>query len=59
MGKLLRFHRFLPLLLALGLLAGCAADPLAAPQGPVFALNPGHWTPTQAQLAAPPQVPHS
>ncbi|WP_231295229.1 hypothetical protein [Acidiphilium multivorum] len=25
----------------------------------MFALNPGHWSPSAAQLARPPQVPHS
>lgn len=52
--------RLLLLMCAAGLLAGCAAgDPLARAHGPMFALNPGHWSPSPAQLAAPPKVPHS
>lgn len=43
-----------------GLLAGCASsEPLARAHGPIFALNPGRWHPTPAQLSALPQVPHS
>ena len=50
--------RLLVLMCAVGLLAGCASsDPLAKAHGPLFALNPGQWTPTEAQLAAPPLVP--
>lgn len=50
--------RLLLLVCAIGLLAGCASsDPLAKAHGPLFALNPGQWSPTTAQLAAPPQVP--
>ena len=52
--------RLIILMCAAGLLAGCAAsDPLAKAHGPLFALNPGHWSPSSAQLAQPPQVPHS
>ena len=51
--------RVLLLLCAAGVLAGCASgDPLAKAHGPVFALNPGLWSPSSAQLAAPPKVPH-
>jgi hypothetical protein len=42
-------------LLALVLLGGCSGHELAEPTGPVFALNPGQWQPTPAQLAAPPR----
>lgn len=52
--------RLIILMCAAGLLAGCAtSDPLATAHGPMFALNPGHWSPSAAQLARPPQVPHS
>lgn len=52
--------RFLLLLGLTGLLAGCAAgDQLAVAHGKLFALNPGLWSPTPSQLAAPPQVPQS
>ena len=34
-------------------LAGCqAGEPLAECKGPAFALNPGHWTPTAADIKA-------
>jgi len=42
-------------LLALVLLGGCSGHELAEPTGPVFAMNPGQWQPTPAQLAAPPR----
>ena len=44
-------------LLALVLLGGCSGHELAEPSGPLFALNPGQWQPTAAQLAAPPHAP--
>ncbi|MDQ2803381.1 MAG: hypothetical protein M3Y41_12120, partial [Pseudomonadota bacterium] len=43
-------------LLALVLLSGCAGHELAEPQGALFAMNPGQWVPTPAQLAAPPSA---
>lgn len=52
--------RLILVLITAGLLAGCASsDPLAHAHGPIFALNPGHWTPSPAQLAAPPRVPRT
>ena len=47
---------FLLMLLA-SLLAGCAnGEPLPAAHGPLFALNPGLWHPTPAELQDPPKV---
>jgi Outer membrane lipoprotein virB7 len=41
-------------LVALVGLAACSnAEKLATPTGPVFALNPGHWQPTPADLQIP------
>jgi len=41
----------LPLILAAGLLAGCAGgEKLPEPHGRLFALNPGLWQPTRADL---------
>ena len=37
----------------IGLAACSNAEVLATPTGPVFALNPGHWQPTQADLQIP------
>jgi hypothetical protein len=35
-------------------LAGCSnSEVLAAPKGPIFALNTGHWQPTAADLQPP------
>jgi hypothetical protein len=36
-----------------GLAACSSADVLATPTGPTFALNPGHWQPTPADLRLP------
>ncbi len=44
----------LVVLVALIGLAACSnAGELATPSGPVFALNPGHWQPTPADLQIP------
>lgn len=52
-----KFLRLIAIVATLGFLAGCAnPDPLAVASGPVFALNAGHWQPTQQDLAAPPAV---
>lgn len=45
----------LPALVFLVFLGGCSGHELAEPTGPVFAMNPGQWQPTPAQLAAPPR----
>jgi len=53
----IRVIRVILIILTFGLLAGCSnPDPLAVASGPVFALNAGHWQPTQQDLAAPPAV---
>ena len=45
------------LVLLAGLLAGCAdGEPLPQAHGPLFALNPGLWHPTPAELQDPPKV---
>ncbi len=45
------------LLSLLMVLAGCqAGEKLAGCKGPVFALNPGHWLSTKADLKACPQT---
>jgi hypothetical protein len=45
------------LLLVASLLAGCAdGEPLPQAHGPLFALNPGLWHPTPAELQNPPKV---
>ena len=45
------------LVLIAGLLAGCAdGEKLPQAQGPLFALNPGLWHPTPAELQDPPKV---
>ena len=47
------FVRLLALIALLGL-AGCAStETLAVAQGPLFALNPGHWQPTAKDMGAP------
>lgn len=52
-----RVIRMVLIVLTFGLLAGCSnSDSLAVANGPVFALNAGHWQPTQQDLAAPPAV---
>lgn len=49
--------RFLLLLcLVLALTACAGGEPLATARGPLFALNPGLWQPTPADLAQPPAV---
>jgi len=45
------------LMFVAGLLAGCAdGEPLPQAQGPLFALNPGLWHPTPAELQSAPKV---
>jgi hypothetical protein len=39
----------------LGLTACSAAETLAKPTGPAFALNTGRWQPSTADLQLPPQ----
>lgn len=52
-----KFMKLCFILITFGLLAGCSnPDPLAVASGPVFALNAGHWQPTQQELAAPPKA---
>ena len=52
-----RLFRFLLIIITFGLLTGCSnPDPLAGASGPLFALNAGHWQPTQQDLGAPPVV---
>jgi hypothetical protein len=47
--------KILVILVALISLAACShSEVLATPKGPVFALNPGHWQPTPADLQPPP-----
>jgi type IV secretion system protein VirB7 len=47
---------FFPLLLLMAL-AGCqSGEELAVCKGPAFALNTGHWQPTDADLAASTQT---
>ncbi len=44
------------LVLLAGLLAGCAnGEPLPQAHGPLFALNPGLWHPTAADLHGVPR----
>ena len=53
----IRVTRVILVVATFGLLAGCSnPDPLAVASGPVFALNAGHWQPTQQDLTAPPAV---
>ena len=52
-----RILKVVLMVMTFGLLAGCSnSDSLAVANGPVFALNAGHWQPTQQDLAAPPAV---
>ena len=52
-----RVLRLLLIISTFGLLAGCSnPDPHAVASGPLFALNAGHWQPTQQDLATPPEV---
>lgn len=45
------------LMLIAGFLAGCAdGEPLPQADGPLFALNPGLWHPTPAELQEPPKA---
>lgn len=47
---------FLLMLVAV-LLAGCAdGEPVLQPHGPLFALNPGLWHPSPAELQSAPKV---
>lgn len=43
--------RIITTLLALMALAACSNQHLGQAKGTPFALNPGHWTPTAADLA--------
>lgn len=43
----------LVLVLLAAALGGCADTTPPTPSGPVFALNPGAWQPSPADLAAP------
>ena len=45
------------LILVAGVLAGCVdGEPLPQPDGPLFALNPGLWQPSPAELQDVPKA---
>lgn len=45
--------------LMLSVLSACAShDPVPKCKGPTFALNSGHWKPTEADLKKPKEIGH-